>query len=359
MIEAIRMTRRKGAGGIGAGPLGRAAPAARSVRGRSRIALWCVLGMFSACCCSGPDSPLDAPGGAGDAAPRFYAPGEAGPCAYTIVPGPSRLPAYMSSVQNVTFTIPTSGATAPFPTIIIEPGYFSMATNLGDIQNQYASHGFLVIGVNNNAHFNLIASTLEPYRQALLQTVRFAVESSRADTAALSGLVDTLAIGITGHSMGGGGTIRACDSVAHPYNRCIRAAIAINPFGTCRGTNIAVPVALLASDRDSVVNPFMPGVSSSPADIFYSYRTIPRTTTKLFANFDTLTHNAAVDRSVLLASSGNARLFFPTMVSWFKLYLAGDERYAGYLDTAGAGFAEIESRFAGRGEAPAYVYHTP
>jgi hypothetical protein len=146
----------------------------------------------------------------------LYPPGENGPCAYATVSGPDSFAAYMSDVKNLTFKIPTSFARPPFPTIILEPGFFSVTTDLDDVQNRYASHGFLVIGVINTAQFNLITTSLEPYKAALLQTLRYAIESSRDSANALFGKIDTTAIGISGHSMGGGGAIMACDII---FNR--------------------------------------------------------------------------------------------------------------------------------------------
>jgi|GEM_PF-2962022 len=286
----------------------------------------------------------------------FYSPSKKGPCSYAITRKTSGFPSYMSSVKKINVRIPSSNSRAPFPTIIIEPGFFSSEDNLDDIQNHYATHGFLVIGTNNTTHYKINTSSLDQYAGALLQTVRYAIESNRKASSILYGMIDTNAIGISGHSMGGGGTLMACDSITDKYNRYIKAAVAMNPFGKCQGTNIRIPVLLTASEHDSVLIRHMPGVSSSASDIYYSFQSIPEQTDCLFALFKNMKHNSTVDRKFFLSTSGNAPVFLPTMISWFKVHLANDNNYISYLDTAGTGYSSIKSRFSSKGEIPAYIY---
>ncbi len=267
----------------------------------------------------------------------------------------SRLPDYMKDVDDLTFRIPAYDKTSTLPTLIIEPGFFSSTTRLDDLQNLYASYGFLVIGVNNKSHFNLITTSLQPYRDALLQTVRYVVDSQRDKRHDLYGLIDTAAIGISGHSMGGGGTILACNAVSDPYSRYIKAAIAMNPFGKCAGESIRAPILLIASELDSLTNPFMPGVSTSPEDIYASYLSIPANTAKCFALFKGMGHNGIIDRTPLFKTSGKISFYFPTMVSWFKVYLSNDTSYSCYIDMAEQEFAKIKGRFTNKGSIPAYT----
>lgn len=281
-----------------------------------------------------------------------------GPCSYKIVSGPAVFPTYMEDVDDLTYRIPVSHREPPFAAIIIEPGFFAQTTNIDDIQDCYASHGFLVIGVNNKSHFNLINTNLEPYKDALLQTIRFIVESNQEHTSKLFGLVDTASIGLSGHSMGGGGVILACDTINHPFNRYIKTAITMNPFGKISGNNIQIPILLLSSDLDSAINPFMLGVSSSPEDIYHSFQTVQEKNIKLFANFKDMDHNAIVDRNIFLNTSGNASIFFPTMVSWFKMYLFNEDYYKYYLDPTALGHTKIKSRYTAKGNVPSYVYNT-
>jgi hypothetical protein len=67
-------------------------------------------------------------------------------------------------------------------------------------------------------------------------------------------------------------------------------------------------------------------------------------------------HNALVDENVLLPSSGNAAIFLPSMVSWFKVHLSNDQDYRVYLSTASPEFAVLESRFVMSGDVPGYEY---
>ena len=267
----------------------------------------------------------------------------------------TEFPPYMSSVGRLVFYIP-SGSSNPFPVILVEPGFFSQSTDLEDVEKRYASHGFLVVGVNNTSHYDTITTSLDSYKMALLQTVRYIIESSKDNTHFLFGLADTTAIGISGHSMGGGGAIQACDSIGKVNGQSIRAAVFMNPYGKCDGQHIQVPSLLLASENDMAVSPFMPMGASTPENIYFSYQSIPGSTVKSFGILKGMDHNAVVDENPLLATSGNASMFLPTMVSWFKVFLAGDLSYKKYIDSTTTEFLDLKERFTAKGSVPGYVY---
>lgn len=292
----------------------------------------------------------------GEPPSKVFPPTGDGPCKYTTINKDSLFPSYMSDVNNLTLRIPSTNTSPPFATIIIEPGFFSLSTDLENIADRYASHGFLVIGVTNTSHFNLITTSIEPYQLALQQVIRYTIECNQDNKSPLFKLIDTTAIGISGHSMGGGGTVMACEAVQDGSHSYIKTAIAMNPFGKCSVSNINMPILFIASDLDSVFNPFMPGVSSSSSDVFNIFQSVPESTTKLFANFKGMDHNAIVDKNIFLNTSGNAAFFLPTMVSWFKVYLAGDTTFNKYLDTTSAEFSTLKTRFTPKGNIPAYSY---
>jgi dienelactone hydrolase len=289
----------------------------------------------------------------------YYSPTQKGPYTFVKIHEKTTLPSYMKNVDDLTYRIPvqSNNIKPPYPLVIIEPGFFARSTSLDNIQDYYASHGFLVAGVNNTSHFNLITKSPEPYRQALFETIQFVLESNQNKNSPLFGSIDTNAIGISGHSMGGGGTLLACDSTNIPVNKYIRAAIAMNPFGKIPAKKTTIPILLFASNNDSLFNPFMPGVSSSPEDIFFSFRSIPQTTTKLFANFDEMDHNAVCDYNIFLPTSGNTNTFMPLMIAWFKIYLLKDLRYATWIVKSGKGFDSLKTRYRSKGIIPAYIFN--
>jgi hypothetical protein len=127
-------------------------------------------------------------------------------------------------------------------------------------------------------------------------------------------------------------------------------------IGKCSGANVNIPALLIASELDSVINPFMPGVSSSPEDIFFSFQSIPDNTVKLIAVFKGMDYNAVVDQSTLLKTSGNAAVFLPIMVAWFKVYLNEDSDYSKYIDTTSQEFSALKARFTSKGSVPEYLY---
>jgi dienelactone hydrolase len=284
--------------------------------------------------------------------PLPVSPLEPGAVQYSTKTVGTGFPSYMQNIASITYRIPQTNK--PLPVIIIEPGFFSSTTQLDDVQNRLASHGFLVIGVNNTSHFNLITTTLAPYTLALLETIQYVIQSQAESTHLLHGKVDTSAIGIMGHSLGGGGVIMACDSINAPYNKYIKTAIAMNPYGKCSGSNINIPVMLFSSDLDSIVNPFMPGGAASPDNVYFSFNSIKSGKAKLFANFKNMDHNGVIDTTLL--TSGNAGLFLPTIVAWFKTYLAMENSYQVYLNAESEQFKSLKDRFIVHGEVPSYRY---
>jgi dienelactone hydrolase len=281
-------------------------------------------------------------------------PVKAGPYHYVISNSDTGFPSYMQNVSSITCRIPQ--ADKPLPVIIVEPGFFSSITQLDDVQNRLASHGFLVIGVNNTSHFNLITTNLDPYKLALLETVQYAFQSTAESSHPLHGKVDTSAIGIMGHSLGGGGVLMACDSITASYNKYIKTAIAMNPYGKCSGSNIKIPVMLFSSDLDNIVNPFMPGGAASPENVYFSFNSIKSGKAKLFANFKNMDHNGVIDTTQLFATGGNAGLFLPTIVAWFKTYLAMENSYQVYLNAESEQFKSLKDRFIVHGTVPSYQY---
>jgi hypothetical protein len=148
----------------------------------------------------------------------------------------------------------------------------------------------------------------------------------------------------------------ACDSIDDAYNKYIKTAIAMNPYGMCNGANVKIPMMLVASDLDNAINPFMPGVNASTANVFSSFNTLGNCGKKLFANFKNMDHNGVVDSTFFLSTSGNAELFLPSMISWFKVYLANDRSFEKYLDLKSNEFKYISSRFVEKDTIPAYIY---
>lgn len=279
-----------------------------------------------------------------------------GPFEYSEKVIDTTFPDYMEEVKEIDIRYPISSSLKPYPTIIIEPGFFSESTDLEDIKNRYASHGFLVIGMTNTSHYKLITTSLEPYRIAIEQTIKYAIECNRDSANLLFGLIDTNAIGISGHSMGGGGVLMVCNSDSSTMRSYVKSAIAMNPFGNCDASNIDIPIFIFSSDKDKVINPFMIGKTSKPEDIYSSFESLPMTTERLFSNYKDMDHNGVVDYKLILPTSGNAETFLPAMICWFKVHLSNDTTFAKYLDEKANEFEELKSCFTSHEDVPDYIY---
>jgi hypothetical protein len=289
----------------------------------------------------------------------YCSPDKKGPHAFINTKEKNVLPLYMYNVKDITYRIPiqSNSIQPPFPTIIFEPGFFAHCKNYNDLLDYFASHGFLVIGVDNKSHRKLITRTLEAYHYALLETLQFVIKCNSDENSQLFRLIDTNAIGLSGHSMGGGGALRACNSTFISLTKYIAAIIAMNPYGKVTADNITIPTLLFASSRDNACNPCMKSGTASPENVYLSYKSIPVSTNKLFANFNGMDHNAVRDYTIFFATSGNAFTFMPLMLAWFKIYLLKDNRYSTWIEISGMGYDSLKTRYAPKNMVPAYQFN--
>lgn len=277
-----------------------------------------------------------------------------GKCSYRTIDNISIPTNEGSSIDDLTYRIPYTNISTPLKTVIIQPGFFARTSRMDDLQNMLASHGYLVIGVNNDSHFNLITTELTPYKVSFEETIKHILDENSRDTSLLFTLIDTNAIALCGHSMGGGGVFLTMNDTLSLSSKVIKTAVAMNPFGTNRGENIEVPFMAFACENDEVFNPFMPGHTSKPESVYSCFETIRFSTEKLFMNYADLDHNAVCDFNLFLPTSGKTDLFYASIVSWFKVHLSDDLRYRDYLESDSEKFKTISDRFIAKGEVPAY-----
>jgi dienelactone hydrolase len=205
---------------------------------------------------------------------------------------------------------------APFPGVVAIPGFTELQNAINMWGTFLASHGFVVMMVDSAA--NGAGNTgVQPASRALglwegVQTLQG--ENTRSGSP-LVGKIDTGRMAVMGHSMGGGGTLIAANAHAE-----LKGAIGLcpwNPGGTY--PQDTVPTLVFAGTADVLV---------APSQATAEYQSIPTTTPKVYAEFNGGTHFVA---NTPLGPAATDAVAARVGLSWFKVHLAGDNRYQQFL----------------------------
>jgi predicted dienelactone hydrolase len=139
----------------------------------------------------------------------------------------------------------------------------------------------------------------------LLAALDWAVNSSPA-----ASRIDRNRLAVAGHSMGGGGSLRAATS-----RPSLQAAIPLAPWHSTKSwSSVRVPTLIIGGESDSVAP------VSTHSELFYS--SIPSTTEKAYLELNNASHFFPQTANVPQASM---------MVSWLKAFVDNDIRYLPFL----------------------------
>ncbi|MBB3050172.1 dienelactone hydrolase [Prauserella isguenensis] len=200
-----------------------------------------------------------------------------------------------------TIYYPTATDEGPFAGIAISPGYTASQSSIAWLGPRLASQGFVVFTIDTNSRYDQPGSRADQLNAAL---------GYLTDDSDVTDRVDPERLGVAGHSMGGGGSLEA--TVENPD---IDAAVPFAPWHTRKDFSaLSTPTFIIGGESDSVApvrrhsEPF--------------YESIPDSTDKAYMELERANH------------------FFPNSpdtttakytLSWFKLFLDDDERYAQFL----------------------------
>jgi dienelactone hydrolase len=208
-----------------------------------------------------------------------------------------------------TIWYPTNtGCQGGFAAIAVAPGFLEGESAIDWLGPRVASHGFVVITISTNSGWDSPSS-----RASQLMAALSTVISESNGSSPISGLVDPLRTGLSGHSMGGGGTLIATED-----NPSVDAAVPLAPYNS--GSNfsgIDQPTLIVACESDGIAPVY------SHASPFYD--SISSSVDKAFLEIDNGDH--------FCANSGNSQqdTLGKYIVSWFKRFLDEDTRYGPFL----------------------------
>jgi dienelactone hydrolase len=201
-----------------------------------------------------------------------------------------------------TIYFPTDTSQGTFGALVIAPGFTERQSAISWLGPRLASFGFVIFTIDTNS------TSDQPSTRAkeLLAAADFLV-----NTSAQKSRVDGSRVGVSGHSMGGGGTLEA--SVTRP---ALKAAIPMDPWdqNMKNFSNDHVPTLIIAAQNDNIAP------VAQHAKPFYN--SIPTSTKKMYVELAGAGHNVP-------NSANTTQAQFE--VAFLKRFLDNDTRYTQFL----------------------------
>ena len=201
-----------------------------------------------------------------------------------------------------TVYFPTDTSQGTFGAMAIAPGFTERQSAISWLGPRLASQGFVIFTIDTNS------TSDNPTSRAtqLLASLDYLTQTSsvRAE-------VDANRLGVSGHSMGGGGTLEA--SVSRPS---LKAAIPMAPWdaNVKDFSNDTVPTLIVAAQNDTIAP------VSRHALVFYN--SIPTTQPKMYLELAGASHTATNHANTTQAQYE---------IAWLKRFIDNDTRYTQFL----------------------------
>lgn len=227
--------------------------------------------------------------------------------------GPYAVESYTSGYMrgdfsDATMWYPTSEeAKPPFGCVAVVPGFVSPQSSIRNWGPFLASHGIVAITIG------VPGSDQPPARaRSLLSALETCVGENTREGSPIKGKLSENHLGVSGWSMGGGGTLIAA---AQNPKMQIKAAVSFAAWGPSGGQNSRVPSLMFEATADPL--------AASMSDGYY--RAMPEDVPKMLFEVQGSSHNVANDPANHEGIIGRYGL------AWWKVYLEGDERYKKFL----------------------------
>ncbi|RKT74066.1 cutinase [Saccharothrix variisporea] len=207
----------------------------------------------------------------------------------------------VSGFGGGTIYYPTSTAEGTFGAVAISPGYTGTQSSIAWLGPRIASQGFVVITIDTNTIYD------QPDSRAsqLLAALDYLTQSSSVRTR-----IDATRLGVMGHSMGGGGTLRAAES-----RPALQAAIPLTAWHTDKSWGgVRVPTLVIGAENDSIAP------VATHSELFYS--SLPSTLDKAYLELNAADHFAPNSSNTTIAKYS---------ISWLKRFIDNDTRYEQFL----------------------------
>ena len=273
----------------------------------------------------GPATPATAGAGTAPAAPDASVPGAAvgfprdEPVNVQQM-GPYAFDKYSDGLDNPTYTssimyYPTD-APPPFAIVLFSPAFtVTMAEYEQYLGPLLATHGIAILLTTPTTTSDVPTLRGDDLEAALMQ---IQAENSR-EGSPLKGKIATDRVCVSGHSMGGGGSLWAANKLGDK----LKCAVPLQPWQPGqRFDKVTAATLFIAAEADNVA-----GVSSN-ARFFYD--SIPQTVPKYYVEFAGASHYLTTNT---LGEHYDVQSRY--MVAFYKRFLEDDKRYQEVLDAPG------------------------
>jgi dienelactone hydrolase len=197
-------------------------------------------------------------------------------------------------------------ADPPFAMDVVVPGFTAYQNSIAGWGPFLASHGIVTMTIDTNTTADQPDMRALGLMDAL---VSLSAENER-DGSPLKGKLAKDRTAVSGWSMGGGGTL-----IAASMNPTLKAAVSFAAWGPTGGAMNKVPALMFEATAD----PLAAGMSNQ------FYTDTPMDVPKMLFAVNGAGHDVANDPG---NSGGVIGLYG---LSWFKVYLEGDDRYKQFL----------------------------
>lgn len=230
-------------------------------------------------------------------------------------------PTSASLNTNGTFTVSSTyvsvfsvkgfgGGTIYYPTaagqygvIAVCPGFIESNLAINWFAKRLATFGFVTIAMNTNTIFDDPSSRATQLQAAL----NYLINSS---SSTIRSRIDSTRRAVSGHSMGGGGTL-----IASSQDPTLKAGIPLTPYNTNKNfSSVSVPQLIIGADGDGI----------APINTYATpmYNSLPVATQKAYAVLNNATHFTTNYTDERVGRYG---------VAWAKVFVDGDARYSPFL----------------------------
>ncbi|MFV2195223.1 alpha/beta hydrolase family protein [Nocardiopsis sp. LOL_012] len=190
------------------------------------------------------------------------------------------------------------GSDETYGGIVIAPGYTASSSTMEWLGEALASHGFVAFTIDTNTRFDQPNSRGRQIESALDYLVRN------------SDAVDPDRLAVSGHSMGGGGTLAAAEDRPE-----LKAAIPLTPWHTDKTWgSVRVPTMIIGAENDAI--------ASVRSHSIPFYNSLSYNTERAYVELDGASH---------FAPNYNNTAIVRNSVSWLKVFVDEDDRYEQFL----------------------------